>query len=75
MKRAEKLTAAIAELEGSGNLAAYAAAEAAKVLVENWRAAIRDGHEDPADLTNDVDDAISHLRDFERQAYKILKAG
>lgn len=51
-------------------LSGYAAHEAARVLLENWEAALADGSKD--NLVADIDDVISELKGFRQHARSIL---
>lgn len=55
----------VKRLEDHGNLYGYAAADAAKCLVTNWKAALGDGA-NLTDLVEDVNETISRLDDFRR---------
>lgn len=62
----EKLDNAVADLEAESDLAGYAAEAAAKVLVQNWKAALRSGAT-IASLVPDVDDVVVALQRFKAQ--------
>lgn len=51
------------DLNMLGSLAGYAGEAAARVLLENWRAAIRDGSKG-VELLPDIEEAINELRRF-----------
>jgi len=57
------------ELHG-GDLAGYAARDAANALLENWQAALSDGSKD--DLLSDIDKVIARLQTFRAEAAKQL---
>lgn len=66
----QKCDAALEEIEGYGMLEGYAAHAAAKVLVGNWRDAVRDGA-DPLKLMQDIDLAIVEMARFKNLICKV----
>jgi hypothetical protein len=57
------LDCAVSEIEEGASLECYAAADAARLLVENWKCAISD-EESLSNLLPDVDRVISQLNRF-----------